>query len=147
MDGLNMISRSVEETIEAGAVFGSRLKAGQVVALVGQLGAGKTHFVKGIARAHAIDEESVSSPTFTIAHEYRGPSLALYHLDCYRLSGPDELERTGAHEYIGGDGVCLIEWPQRIEPMLPADTILVSIRHREDGGRDIRILPPTAPPD
>lgn len=143
MDRVDMITRSVEETIDAGALFGARLKAGQVVALVGDLGAGKTHFVKGIARAHGIAEDSVSSPTFTIAHEYRGPCVVLYHLDCYRLSGAEELERTGAHEHIGGDGICLIEWPQRVEGLLRADTILISIRHRDDGGRDIQVLPPS----
>jgi len=141
MDPVDLISRSVEETLQAGQALGARLSPGQVVALVGDLGAGKTHFVKGIARAHGIAEEIVSSPTFTIAQEYRGPETAVYHLDCYRLEGPEELERTGAQEYIGGDGICVIEWPQRIEALLPADTILVSIGHRDDGARHIRVFP------
>ena len=141
MEPVDLISRSVEETQQAGEALGARLEPGQVVALVGNLGAGKTHFVKGMARAHGIAEDGVSSPTFTIAQEYHGPETTLFHLDCYRLEGPEDLERTGAHEYIGGDGICVIEWPQRIESLLPADTILVSIGHRDDGSRHIRVFP------
>lgn len=134
-------SHSVTDTINAGASLGAVLERGAVVALWGDLGAGKTHFVKGIARSLGIDPESVSSPTFAIAHEYHGGRYLLYHLDCYRLSDAADLERTGAQDYIGSDGVCLIEWPQRIETLLPPTTILVRILHRDDGGRDIQILP------
>ncbi len=137
-----LTSTSVAETIAAGDELGRQLRAGQVVALVGDLGAGKTHFVKGIAESQGVSREEVSSPTFTIAHEYRGPKATVYHIDCYRLEDAAELARTGADEYIGGDGVCLIEWPQRIESLLPVDTILVSIRHAEEGVRRIQILPP-----
>ena len=144
MDRVDLISRSVEETIEAGSSFGAGLEPGQVVALLGDLGAGKTHFVKGIATAHGVSADTVSSPTFAIANEYRGGTHPIYHIDCYRLSGAEELERTGAQEYIGGDGICLVEWPQRIEELLPPDTILVNIRHGEDGSRHIQILPPTS---
>lgn len=133
------ISRSVDDTISAGKDFGARLKAGAVVGLVGDLGAGKTHFVKGVAHSQGVDSDQVSSPTFTIAHEYHGTGLPLYHLDCYRLKDADELERTGAHTYIVSDGICLIEWPQRIESLLPPETILVSIRHEPGGARRIRI--------
>jgi len=144
MEEQRITSHSVERTIQAGAAFGDVLGAGQVVALLGDLGAGKTHFVKGIAQALGIHPDTVSSPTFSIAQEYRGGRFPLYHIDCYRLSNVAEFERTGAQDYIGGDGICLIEWPQRIESLLPMDTILVSIRHRGDGGRDIRILPSPA---
>ena len=138
----DFLSHSVEDTIRIGQQFGKELASGTVVALIGDLGAGKTHFVKGIARAHGVDPDSVSSPTFTIAHEYRG-DLAVHHLDCYRLADARELERTGAHEVIGDEGICLIEWPQRIEELLPAETILVQIRHEGEGVRRIRILPAT----
>ena len=144
MDRVDLISRSVEETVDAGFSFGARLGPGQVVALLGDLGAGKTHFVKGVAKAHGIEANSVSSPTFAIANEYRSGRCPIYHIDCYRLSGARELERTGADEYIGGDGICLVEWPQRIEELLPPDTILVSIRHGEEGTRHIQILPPAS---
>lgn len=137
-----LISHSVEETLAAGEDFGAELNAGSVVGLIGDLGAGKTHFVKGIARSQGIQPEQVSSPTFTIAHEYRGSGIPVYHLDCYRLEDEDELERSGAHTYIGSDGICLIEWPQRIEPLLPVDTILVSIHHGPNGTRHIRIIRP-----
>jgi len=137
-----LVSHSVDDTIAAGEEFGSRLTAGSVIGLVGDLGAGKTHFVKGIARSQGVEESEVSSPTFTIAQEYVGSGLPVYHLDCYRLEDAQELERTGAHTYIGSDGICVIEWPQRIESLLPAETILVSIRHESDGKRLIHILPP-----
>jgi tRNA threonylcarbamoyladenosine biosynthesis protein TsaE len=137
-----LVSQSAEETIRAGEAFGSGLRAGAVVGLVGDLGAGKTHFAKGVALSQGLDPEQVSSPTFTIAHEYRGDGIPIYHLDCYRLEDEDELERSGAHTYIASDGICLIEWPQRIEALLPPGTILVSIRHEPEGGRLIQILPP-----
>lgn len=135
-------SHSVEDTIRIGQQFGAGLTSGAVVALIGDLGAGKTHFVKGVAGARGVDPGSVSSPTFTIAHEYRG-DLAVHHLDCYRLEDARELERTGAHEVIGTEGICLIEWPQRIEALLPPETILVQISHEGESVRRIRILPPT----
>lgn len=137
-----LVSQSVDDTIAAGADFGATLKAGSVIGLVGDLGAGKTHFVKGIARSQGVDPDQVSSPTFTIAHEYRGGGIPVYHLDCYRLEDANELERSGAHTYIESDGICLIEWPQRVEAFLPADIILVSIRHEPEGARLIQILPP-----
>ncbi|MGB0651418.1 MAG: tRNA (adenosine(37)-N6)-threonylcarbamoyltransferase complex ATPase subunit type 1 TsaE [Rhodothermales bacterium] len=135
-----LVSHCVEETIEAGNILGSRLRTGAVVGLVGDLGAGKTHFAKGIAQSQGVDPDQVSSPTFTIAQEYRGSGLPIFHLDCYRLENAEELERSGAHTYLGADGICLIEWPQHVESLLPADTILVSIRHQPEGSRLIQIL-------
>ena len=143
MEVLDVISRSVEETLRTGESFGRSLSAGSVVGLMGALGAGKTHFVKGVARSRGVNPEHVSSPTFTIAHLYRG-DVDIHHLDCYRLEDEEELIRTGMHEEIGGEGICLIEWPQRIEGLLPAETILVSIEHGDSGSRRIRVFPPSS---
>ncbi|MDA0378662.1 MAG: tRNA (adenosine(37)-N6)-threonylcarbamoyltransferase complex ATPase subunit type 1 TsaE [Bacteroidetes bacterium] len=134
-----LVSHSVEDTLRIGREFGAGLGPGDVVALVGDLGAGKTHFVKGVAAAQGVDPADVSSPTFTIAHLYRG-RLPIHHLDCYRLEDERELMRTGAHEVFGEEGIVLIEWPQRIEALLPEHTILVDIRHEGPNERRIRIL-------
>lgn len=141
MAAQEFVSHSVEDTLRIGRAFGAELGEGSVVALVGDLGAGKTHFVKGLASAFGVDPSTVSSPTFTIAHVYHG-TLDVHHLDCYRLEDEAELMRTGAHEVIGVEGIALIEWPQRIEALLPEETILVSIRHAGDSERHIHILFP-----
>ena len=141
MQAQEFVSHSVEDTLRIGRAFGAELSEGSVVALVGDLGAGKTHFVKGVAASQGVDPGAVSSPTFTIAHVYHG-ALEVHHLDCYRLEDEAELVRTGAHEVIGVEGISLIEWPQRIEALLPEETILVSIRHAGATERHIRILFP-----
>jgi len=136
-------SYSEVETLEFGRKFGSLLQLGDVVALVGDLGAGKTHFVKGVATALGISPEQVSSPTFTIAQEYRGtnPTLPLFHLDLYRLTSENELLQTGIEEYLNGEGICVIEWPQRAEALLPSSTHVVKIIHGEENVRHFSYFP------
>lgn len=131
-------SSSVEETIEAGFEFGKQLEPGDVVCLVGDLGAGKTHFVKGVASYFGIDPESVSSPTYTLIHEYSG-DLPVYHFDCYRLKSEQEALEIGAEEYFYGEGVCLIEWPGIIDSLIPEEAIRVDISHVSDSKRSIHI--------
>lgn len=115
-----------EETIALGKRFSSELKTGDVVCLKGELGAGKTHFVKGMAQGFGIDRDEVSSPTFTLIHEYPG-DRPLYHFDCYRMESPAEALEIGAEEYFYGDGVCVIEWPERIEQFIPPEAIWIFI--------------------
>jgi tRNA threonylcarbamoyladenosine biosynthesis protein TsaE len=117
---------SPEQTIVAGKEFVSELKPGDVVCLYGELGAGKTHFVKGMAAGLGIDQDEVHSPTFTLIHEYLG-DLPLYHFDCYRMESPQEALEIGVEEYFYGDGICVIEWPERIETLIPPEAIRVSI--------------------
>jgi|AntRauTorcE11897_2_1112592.scaffolds.fasta_scaffold00049_55 tRNA threonylcarbamoyladenosine biosynthesis protein TsaE len=131
-------SSSVEETIQAGFEFGKQLKAGDVVRLEGDLGAGKTHFVKGVASYFGIDPESVSSPTYTLIHEYSG-ELPVYHFDCYRLKSEQEALEIGVEEYFYGDGVCLVEWPSIIDSLIPSEAIWVEISHLSDSKRTIDI--------
>jgi tRNA threonylcarbamoyladenosine biosynthesis protein TsaE len=108
-----------QETIEAGERFAHALKPGDVVALIGDLGSGKTRFVKGIARGLGVREQ-VTSPTFTILHEYTDGNMPVYHFDCYRMRSVRELDEFGFDDYIYGDGVCLLEWADMIEERLPA---------------------------
>ncbi|NGP88624.1 tRNA (adenosine(37)-N6)-threonylcarbamoyltransferase complex ATPase subunit type 1 TsaE [Fodinibius halophilus] len=119
-------TNSPEQTIALGEKIGNGLTAGDVVCLQGELGAGKTHFVKGMAKAYEIDSADVHSPTFTLINEYSGTKM-LYHFDCYRMESPREALEIGAEEYFYGDGISVIEWPERIEPLLPPEAIWISI--------------------
>ncbi len=132
-----MISHSEKETEELGRKFGSSLRRGDLVSLVGSLGAGKTVFAKGIARALGISE-AIVSPTFTLVQEYEGREK-LYHLDLYRLSGEDEFESMGGEDFLYPDGITLIEWAEKIEEMMPSDAFTVTISILSDGTRDISI--------
>ena len=130
-------SRSAEDTLKAGRNLGTRLKAGDVVALTGTLGAGKTVFVQGVAEALEI-REPVTSPTFTLISEYDG-RMPLYHMDLYRLGSPEEFAWLGVEEMLNGQGVSMVEWSERADEELPDRTIHVKIGIREDNGRDISI--------
>lgn len=121
-----IISRSPAETISAGKKTGKKLKAGDIVCLEGDLGAGKTHFVKGIAAALEINPEEVLSPTYTLIHEYEG-TLPLYHFDCYRMESSREALEIGAEEYFYGEGICVIEWPERIASLIPPEALWITI--------------------
>jgi len=115
-----------EETIALGKKFAAELKPGNIVCLKGELGAGKTHFVKGLAEALGIDQDEVQSPTFTLINEYAS-NPPLYHFDCYRMESPREALEIGAEEYFYGDGICVIEWPERIISLIPPEAIWISI--------------------
>lgn len=132
-----MISKSSKETEELGYKFARTLKKGDVVSLRGSLGAGKTVFTKGIARALDV-KENIVSPTFTLIQEYDG-IVKLYHLDIYRLSGIDEFESMGGDDYLPSDGVSVIEWSEKISSLLPDDTIYVEIKILENNDREIKI--------
>jgi tRNA threonylcarbamoyladenosine biosynthesis protein TsaE len=115
------------ETMTFGRWLGSRLFAGAVVALIGPLGAGKTHLVRAIAEGLDIaDSRVVSSPTFVLIQEYQA-RLPIYHFDAYRLTGPAELFDLGVHEYFEGHGVCLVEWADRVEACLPKEHLRVTL--------------------
>jgi tRNA threonylcarbamoyladenosine biosynthesis protein TsaE len=115
---MTRITRSEDETIAVAREFASTLSAGDVVLLSGTLGAGKTAFVRGLAQGLGINPDDVSSPTFTIVHEYRGGRLSLYHADLYRLERT-ATEDIGLEEMGVEDGVLAIEWPDRLTHALP----------------------------
>ena len=130
-------SQSYLDTEKLAENIAAVVKKGSVISLRGTLGAGKTVFAKGFARALGI-EEAIVSPTFTLIQEYEG-NRKLYHMDLYRLSGEDEFEAMGAEDYLYSDGVTLIEWSEKIESLLPDDTIYINISINEDLSRTIEI--------
>ena len=128
---------SSEETAALGERLGRVLEPGGFVALVGELGAGKTQFSKGIALGLEVDPQTpVTSPTYTILNIYQGRH-PLYHFDLYRLQGAEEVEDLGFEEYFSGDGVCVVEWAERMEGDLPAQLLTVSLDHRGAEGRSV----------
>jgi tRNA threonylcarbamoyladenosine biosynthesis protein TsaE len=112
------ISVSVAETKAAGARLAEKIQAGDVIALVGDLGAGKTQFVKGLAKGLG-SEEMVTSPTFTLVHEYQGKRVPIYHFDFYRIESLAALRAIGFDEIVFGDGVSVIEWADRFADAIP----------------------------
>lgn len=120
-------SGSPEDTLQLASLFAEDLQPGTVVLLDGDLGAGKTHFVKGMAMGLGLAPEDVTSPTFTIVHEYAGGRLPLYHIDAYRLDDPNDAKEFGIGEYLNGDGICVIEWPDNIVHLLPVGCIRVNL--------------------
>ena len=133
------VTASEEETQAVARDLSATLRAGDVVLLSGDLGAGKTTFVRGLAEGLGIDPRQVSSPTFTLVHEYRGNGLALYHADLYRLerAATDDL---GLEEIGANDGVLAIEWPDRLTHDLPG-AVLVRLEMVDDASRRITIGP------
>jgi tRNA threonylcarbamoyladenosine biosynthesis protein TsaE len=137
---ITVISNSPEETIAAGERLAGFLKPGSVTALRGNLGAGKTCFVKGIARFLGIEEE-VTSPTYTIVSEYGG-KIPLYHIDAYRLNGDDDFAALGGEEIISGGGISVIEWSERIPGSIPSGAVIVELEILPEGGRRINMKIP-----
>lgn len=125
-----------DETRLLGTELAKSLKAGDVLALVGDLGCGKTAFVKGIVDFFG-DGEEVTSPTFTLVNEYDG-SLPVYHFDVYRLENPDPDECDWMDDYFFGGGVCLIEWADNIKSVLPNYTIRIEFKKNPAMGEDYR---------
>jgi tRNA threonylcarbamoyladenosine biosynthesis protein TsaE len=124
-----------------GVRLGRLLFGGAVVALVGPLGAGKTHLVRGIAEGLGVpDGRAVTSPTFVLIQEYAG-RLPVYHFDAYRLSGAAPFADLGVHEYLEGDGVCLIEWADRVEGCLPPERLEVAMEVSGEHSRRATLRP------
>ena len=118
---------SVETTHALGAALGRLLSGGVAIGIVGSLGAGKTHLVKGIAAGNgAADPRKITSPTFTLIHEYSG-RLRLYHVDAYRLRGPSELMALGFDELLSPDSVVAVEWADRVRSAMPIDALWIEI--------------------
>lgn len=126
-----------EDTFKLGYNTGVNAKKGQVYCLSGDLGVGKTVFTQGFAKGLGV-EDNVNSPTFTIVQEYKGSHMPFYHFDVYRISDVDEMEEIGYQDYFYGDGVCLIEWAELIEEILPEDRIIITIKKNLTKGFDYR---------
>lgn len=139
-------SRSVRETEAVALDLAMVLRAGDVVRLEGELGAGKTAFVRGVAAALGIDAGLVASPTFVIVHEYPNPGSrpAMAHLDCYRLRGPEDLEALGWDRIVASRAIVAVEWPERVAGALPPDAATVRLEHAGEHERRIVIEVPGA---
>lgn len=132
-------TESPEETQNLGEMFGKTLKPGDVVALIGDLGTGKTCLTQGIARGIGIAAgEVVSSPSYILINEYNG-KIPIYHIDLYRLENIAEIADLGIGEYIDNDGVCIIEWAERMEEGLPETCIRIYIMWEDENTRIIKI--------
>ena len=132
-------SASPAETEALGAALAPLLRRGDVVTLSGPMGAGKTVFVNGIARALGA-ADSAASPTFALAHEYP-TDPPLVHMDAYRLTTPEDFRAAGLEEYLGGGAVCLLEWPETGIPFLPASRLDILIRGNGDDVRTVTLRP------
>ncbi len=130
-------SYSAEDTFQFGARLGASAKKGEIYCLSGDLGVGKTVFTQGFAKGLGI-EEAVNSPTFTIVQVYEGTRLPFYHFDVYRISDIDEMEEIGYEDYFYGEGVCLIEWAELIEELLPKERMKITISKNLKKGFDYR---------
>lgn len=137
MTALVVRTRSAAETAALGERIGRQLRAGDVVGLEGELGAGKTTFAQGIARGLAVTSH-VSSPTFTLVREYRG-RVPVYHVDLYRIEREEEVADLALEEVVGGEGVAVIEWPERAPRVLPEARLRVRIAFDGDDERTITV--------
>lgn len=131
-------THSAEETTELGRRLAAELKPGSVVLLRGDLGAGKTTMVKGIAEGfHAAEAEAVTSPTFTLIHEYRGPKVTLYHIDLYRIDTQRELDTLALDDLMEPNTILLIEWGEKFERFAKERDVEIAIEHRGGDERQI----------
>lgn len=131
-------SKSEQATMKFARKVGEDSKPGDIICLRGELGAGKTHFVKGFVTAFGIPPDAVSSPTFSIIQEYSG-TLPVYHFDFYRVKDVQEALEIGSEEYFYGEGVSIIEWPERVEAILPDDVKQIRIVSINSTTRNIMI--------
>ena len=127
---LTFFTHSADETTALGYKIGKKLKKGDIIAMQGTLAAGKTTITKGIAQALDISEE-ITSPTFCLISEYYG-KMPLYHMDVYRLDGTEDFINLGVDDMLYGDGVCIIEWSEKIMEELPSKTIIIKLEPEAD---------------
>ncbi len=136
---IKIISNSAEQTFEIARHIGEKAKDGDLFALSGELGSGKTCFTKGLALGLGVSEEyQITSPTFTLINEYPA-RCKLYHFDVYRLSGYSEFEDLGYEEYFAGDGVVVIEWAEKIAKLIPRDSIFINFEYVDENSRKMII--------
>lgn len=138
---IRFISKCEQDTIEFASKFASKLEKNDIVLLSGELGSGKTKFVQGVLKYFGLENE-ISSPTFTIVNEYNSKKVNIYHFDVYRLADVDEFYAMGGEEYFT-QGICLIEWGEMIEDILPPDYIKITFKKNDENEeyRELQIEP------
>lgn len=136
-----MQSQSLGDTLKIGEEFGKQLKGGEVIELVGDIGAGKTTFVRGLAKG-AQSQDHVSSPSFTISQVYKAPNFDIHHFDFYRLSDPGIMKQDIDEAVHDNSNVSIVEWAEIIEDVLPEDRFVINLRFQEDESRSISITFP-----
>lgn len=134
--------KSLEELPSAAHDFIAGMGDATVFAFYGEMGAGKTTFINALTRALGVESDMTASPSFAIINEYRSDTTAelIYHFDLYRLEDPEEALDLGIEDYFDSGALCLLEWPERIEPLLPDDTVKISIKVNDDGSRTIATM-------
>lgn len=138
-----IVTQSAEETVAFGRTLAELLTPPKLLLLRGDLGAGKTTLVKGIAAAFdAASEEDVTSPTFTLIHEYRGPRAILYHIDLYRIDTPRELDTLALDDLRGENSILLVEWGEKFPHLLRDRDVEISLEREGESGRRIRVSGP-----
>ncbi len=135
---MDYTAHSLQETLRLGRAIGRHARAGDIICLSGELGAGKTALTKGIAQGLGIDRSEVISPTFVLLRRHEG-RLALFHFDFYRIDAPADIAGLGYEEYLYADGVSVIEWPEKMHALLPDQYLLVALRVRGEKERRLRL--------
>lgn len=135
---MKIVSKNPADTISFGKNLARLLKPGDIVLLIGDLGAGKTTFVKGIATGLRLKPEVVTSPTFVLMNIYEG-RLPLYHFDLYRLEPGEELNLLGLEEFLYGDGVALVEWADRMDKWTPKEYLRIDLLHKGEENRGVQL--------
>src|SRR6185369_2362672 len=137
---MRVLSDSPESTEALAGKLSQLLLPGDFISLHGDLGAGKTKFASGIAKGLGVDPSiPITSPTYTLLNIYQG-RIPLYHFDLYRLSGDDDVVALGFPEYFYGNGICLVEWPERLHDELPQSRLEIRLNHVDDDSRDIELI-------
>jgi tRNA threonylcarbamoyladenosine biosynthesis protein TsaE len=140
MDARELTTHSAEETVAFGRTLAELLSPPKIVLLRGDLGAGKTTLVKGIAEGfQAASEEDVTSPTFTLVHEYRGPRANLYHIDLYRIDTPRQLETLGLDDLVAPNSILLIEWGEKFPRFVHERDVEIALESVGENSRQIRV--------
>ncbi len=138
---LDLETRSAEETIDLGKRIGKLLRLGDVVALIGKLGSGKTTLAQGLARGLGVKKRDyVTSPSFTLIKEYKG-KLPVYHIDLYRIDNLREVYDLGYEEYFYGEGVTIIEWAEKVRKLLPQEVMIINLEIIAEKRRRVELIP------